>query len=369
MTIILKKKYKLSFFYKYLVRKLFNILYGNIIFTNQKKFANYLKILEIKNPEIRKQNKEKYKVYEITNGRIFTDFVENVAVIDDNKIIEGPSYQQVKGVFAKAKFNSAIQNGTPYLKKKVYGNVLSLTQGASGHSNYFHWLFDILPKIKLCSEIIDLDEINYFYTSKLLDFQKKTLRILNLDHIKILDSERYRHIQAEKILATDHPWYNKGYVLNEVGKMPPWILKWIREKFLPYKKKINSNEKVFIDRSESKFNHCQIQNNSEVIDFLTKKGFTSYKIGELSFENQIYLFNKAKIIVGAHGAAFANLVFCKPKTKIIEIKPINNPNYVNKTISKINSLDYTLIATQKLDENLKINGDIYLDLKRLNKIV
>jgi len=138
---------------------------------------------------------------------------------------------------------------------------------------------------------------------------------------------------------------------------------------LPYKKKINSNEKVFIDRSESKFNHCQIQNNSEVIDFLTKKGFTSYKIGELSFENQIYLFNKAKIIVGAHGAAFANLVFCKPKTKIIEIKPINNPNYVNKTISKINSLDYTLIATQKLDENLKINGDIYLDLKRLNKIV
>jgi len=118
MTIILKKKYKLSFFYKYLVRKLFNILYGNIIFTNQKKFANYLKILEIKNPEIRKQNQEKYKVYEITNGRIFTDFVENVAVIDDNKIIEGPSYQQVKGVFTKAKFNSAIQNGTPYLKKK-----------------------------------------------------------------------------------------------------------------------------------------------------------------------------------------------------------------------------------------------------------
>ena len=91
----------------------------------------------------------------------------------------------------------------------------------------------------------------------------------------------------------------------------------------------------FLDRSESPYNHCQIENNSEVIEFLNKKGFTSYKVGQLSFEQQIHLFKNAKVIVGAHGAAFANLAFCNSGTQVIEIKPIHHPNYVSKTIGKI----------------------------------
>ena len=55
-----------------------------------------------------------------------------------------------------------VYKGTPYLKKKFKGKVLSLTQGASGHKNYFHWLFDILPKIKLFSELYNLNNLNYF---------------------------------------------------------------------------------------------------------------------------------------------------------------------------------------------------------------
>ena len=33
-------------------------------------------------------------------------------------------------------------------------------------------------------------------------------------------------------------------------------------------------------------------------------------------DQQIYLFNNAKVIIGAHGAAFANLAFCKKNAKI-----------------------------------------------------
>jgi len=69
--------------------------------------------------------------------------------------------------------------------------------------------------------------------------------------------------------------------------------------------------------------------------FLKEKGFSKYKVGELSFFEQIYLFNNAKFIIGAHGAAFTNLAFCKPNTNIIEIKPFTHPNNVNKRISKM----------------------------------
>ena len=98
--------------------------------------------------------------------------------------------------------------------------------------------------------------------------------------------------------------------------LPSWIVHWLKDICLKYAKKFDCNDKIYIDRTESKFNHCQIQNDDEIFNFLHKKGFSKYKVGELSFFEQIYLFNNAKIVIGAHGAAFTNLVFCNPNTKI-----------------------------------------------------
>ena len=130
--------------------------------------------------------------------------------------------------------------------------------------------------------------------------------------------------------------------------------------------KFDANEKVFIDRSESKFNHCQLQNNNEIKEFLINKGFSVYKAGQLTFEEQVYLFKNAKIIIGAHGAAFGNLVFCSANAKVVEIKPINHPNFVSKTIGKINNLDFHYIETPKL-ETKNVLGDIHIDIKILNR--
>ena len=137
------------------------------------------------------------------------------------------------------------------------------------------------------------------------------MEILGYDNFKIIDANKNRHIQADEIICSEHPWYKKGFILKEAKKLPEWIVKWINDSFINYGKQFNCNEKIFIDRSESAFSHCQFVNNKEIINFLENEGFTSYKVGQLSFQEQIYLFNNAKIIIGAHGAAFANLAFCK----------------------------------------------------------
>ena len=38
--------------------------------------------------------------------------------------------------------------------------------------------------------------------------------------------------------------------------------------------------------------------------------------------DQIRIFNNAKTIIGLHGAGFANISFCKPKTQVIELRSI-----------------------------------------------
>ena len=47
------------------------------------------------------------------------------------------------------------------LIKNFDGTMLSLVQGASGN-NYFHFLFDIITKLKLCA-LISFNEIDFFY--------------------------------------------------------------------------------------------------------------------------------------------------------------------------------------------------------------
>ena len=71
-------------------------------------------------------------------------------------------------------------------------------------------------------------------------------------------------------------------------------------------------------------------------------------------------------VIGAHGAALTNLVFCKQKTKIIELKPFRHPGKYYQRISKINNLLYYSIESQKKYLKNK-NGDIFVDLKELDK--
>ena len=190
---------------------------------------------------------------------------------------------------------------------------------------------------------------------------------MGLSKIQIIDSNKYRHIQADELFISEHPWYYQGTILEEAQNLPSWIIKWIASTFLKHAKSFDCSEKVYIDRSESPFKHCQIQNNLEIISYLESKGFKSYKTGELPFLNQVYLFNNAKEIVGAHGAAFANLVFCKKDTKIVEIKPTNRPNLVSRTISETQNLNFNLIETDVLPENKKKDGDIILNKNLLDK--
>ena len=105
--------------------------------------------------------------------------------------------------------NSVLSTGTPKFKRKLRGKTLVLTQGASSHFNYAHWLFDIVPKLIIASKLYNLSKIDFFYFSKLNSFQKETLRIMKIDPKKFIDSNEYRHVEAEKLIAVTHPNYFK----------------------------------------------------------------------------------------------------------------------------------------------------------------
>ena len=356
--IFLRKK--LQLIYKFLIVQIFKLIYGRIVLP--KKNQESVKFKEISKAD------HKYKFVEIINGRIFTDYVENVAIISENQIINHVSYQQVKGEFKEPSFNVVIKKGTPKFKKKINGKVFSLVQGASGN-NYFHWMFDILPRLIILENVYQLSEIDYFYCPQIKPWQLQTLSIFKINEDKIINSNYYRHILADKVLAVSHPWYQKGRILNEAKNLPSWIIDEISSRFDVYAKKFKCNDKFFIDRRESKYNHCQIINDEDVKTYLKKRGFAVYRVGELNFFEQVYLFQNAKMIIGAHGAAFANLIFCKPNTKVLDIIPEYHPNTVDATIGKFKNLNFEFVRTKKLSDEKKLAGDIFLPIDEIEKFL
>jgi len=65
----------------------------------------------------------------------------------------------------------------------------------------------------------------------------------------------------------------------------------------------------------------KIQNIEQVEDYLSRYGFETVYLEGMSTRDQILLFQSAEFIVAPHGAGLANLLFCEPGTKVIELTP------------------------------------------------
>ena len=358
---ILQKHFK-NFF-----QLIFKILYGKI---KVPKNLNSIGITKFRVTEI-SINEKKYdldnNIYKISNGIIFTDLVENVAIIKDNFILPEISYQQINSELKDIKYNNVIYKGTNRLQKKINGSIFCLAQGGSGN-NYFHFLFDIITKLKIYQEKFPLNEIDYFYVPGISNWQKKILSLFEIGENRLIDSNKYRHIKGTEIIAVDHPWYKKGFIQQEIKNLPEWSIFFLREKFLKFKKKFNASKKIFIDRSDSVYSHCELINNQEVIDYLERNEFKSYQVSKLDFFEQIFLFENAEVIISPHGAALTNIIFSNPSLKLFELIPDNHGSIKCERISKFLNFKYTRICLDPI-KSTNLDGDIKIEINKLNEIL
>ena len=74
-------------------------------------------------------------------------------------------------------------------------------------------------------------------------------------------------------------------------------------------------------------------------------------------------------MIGAHGAGLCNLIFCNPKTKVIEFSNKEFKCDVFKNICNINNLDYYKLISEKEVPKDRINPDINLSINKLSKLI
>ena len=199
--------------------------------------------------------------------------------------------------------------------KRVTGRTLVLA--STGGNTYFHWITDILPRIRLAREAGYLPGSFDHILVNGLDqpFQEGTLETLGIPKDKCLVfAEGESAWQLEEAILPSLP--------GVPGVVPRESVDFLRRELAAPQS--GASRRIFIGRGGAK--HRNLVHEEEISRELGKKGFEKVDCGNLSVLEQARIFASADMIVGAHGAALTNLVFCRPGTKVIELF---SPRYVN----------------------------------------
>lgn len=212
----------------------------------------------------------------------------------------------------------------------IKGTVAVLSVSFAG-TNYYHWLLDLLPRLALIQRGgVNLDSIDYFLVNdRASRFQRESLELLGIPKHKIMESHWHPHIQATELIVPSFPC--------DTGHFARWQTEWLQEKFRPGNA-AKPFRRLYLNRRNVSYR--RVENESGVEIFLEQYGFESIDPGDYSIEEQARLFAETEILIAPHGAALANIVFCQPGTKVVELLHPRAVNLMFWTLSEAIGLNY-----------------------------
>lgn len=300
--------------------------------------------------------------YQIPHGRVASPYGDVIA--PDGKLIYDGSKESGRQPHERSVCT------LKFPRAHVINQTVGVIAGVKGGSNYYHLLVDVLPRIYLLKQSQFWSGIEVFYTNKFLPGLQKLkplLQVAGLAEKNIFWADAYSHIQAKSVVATS---------LTGLPGMsyfkPRWVFEFLRSTYLPHAKLSSSPQrKLYISRSRANFR--RVLNEKEVLDYLMPLGYKPVWLEDLTFPEQVGLFQYAEEIIAPHGAGLANLIWCQPGAKIIEFF---SPEYLPEcywVIAKQIGLNHGYLVGQRrpdiLSEKEVRNHHIWVDLSELAEAV
>lgn len=228
------------------------------------------------------------------------------------------------------------------------------------HDNYFHTMVDNLPRLHLLGLWLDA------HPGETLDILlPKPLNNAERYWIPRMLHERMRlkeiPMEIERIHVSRMA-YSPPYSRRFKGALPIDYLRYFRSLAGVSNEHILRNtfarNRVFISRPSGVEGGRELLNENALFFHLKKRGFYYYRLEDLTMDEQIYLFCKAEIVVGAHGAGLTNLLFSPSDTSVLELFPgrfiIPHYFYLSSSLDQ----DYHFLFGDALSRNDAFNIDV-----------
>ena len=213
--------------------------------------------------------------------------------------------------------------------------------------NYYHWLIEYLGRGHILSQIPELRRVPLIVDDAMFPQEFESLKavlpdwpIFRLPRSSLLKVAKLHIPSIGTYLpdSLDEPQWKGGAMCFE-------MLSFLRESTFRFFNVVPSDRpsgrKVYISRRVGR----NVTNNSDVERLLSVRGYEIIDTAELSYEQQVRLFHSADTIVGAMGAAFTNLIFCNPGTKVLALSsPFTQKFCVQANMALFSGCSYLILA-------------------------
>ena len=193
-------------------------------------------------------------------------------------------------------------------------------------SGYSHWLLDELPRLLSLRG----HEFETLFAHAAQPFSRAGLAFHGYAG-RLVEPGRYTHFQCENLLIP-------GFV-GQVGHPVPETVHLITQFATPlFQKASQFGERLYLTRSNSR--RRRIANETALWSALEPAGFVRLTMETLTWPEQINAFRHARIVVAPHGAGLANLVFCRPGTRVLELFHRSYVHWTYWQLAALLGLDY-----------------------------
>jgi hypothetical protein len=197
----------------------------------------------------------------------------------------------------------------------VPGTVAVLATRGGGTS-YYHFLLDVLPRMEVLRRVRPSERPDHWYLPRAARYHREILTLAGLDRLPVLDSRPDRAVRADRLLVPGLP--------NHDELTPTWVTRWLRDLLPPDDATEGRPRRLYVTRGNVP-NTRRLVEEPALWPELERRGFVRIDPGTLSVRDQIDHFAAADVVVGVHGAALTNLLFCKPGVRVLHLMA---PTYV-----------------------------------------
>lgn len=203
------------------------------------------------------------------------------------------------------------------LPKITRFNKVILMDTKACEDNYCHWMRDHLTRFYwlrlLGLNLADYTLISNMGSSGYNPYSYEILRKHGFVFKQHLDAKQINYFYADELVVPSYvcDLMNGDYRIFDRDEEA-----FLKEIFLTNGASVETYDRIFISRRRSIRSSPQ---ETELADYLTANGIKEIFLEDYNMSEQALLFNKAKIIIGFHGAGFTNTYFCNPDVTIVEI--------------------------------------------------
>lgn len=210
--------------------------------------------------------------------------------------------------------------------------------GSSTHV-YGHWLAEHLPKLKLFDSLPKYADYPVYVDANMPENHYQILALINQGNRKIIRMPEKTCIAFERLLIasaiTFFPFACKPGTKPCLDIAPTSFAacQFLRDKVLS-SLNLDASERpagkrgryIYLGRLSS---GRKLINEEELKHYLTQCGFEIIYPEQLSFAEQVQLFNEAEYVIGPNGSSFAGVIFSKPGTKVVSLAQHYGANFAS----------------------------------------